>query len=202
MKLGVLGGVFDPPHLGHVALARAAVEKLGLERLLVFVVADPGHKTTSTPAATRLELARLAFADVPEAEVELDPHSRTVDSLESRGLEDAVFVIGSDELAALASWKRPERVLELVRLGVAMRSGVPDRSVREASARLPAPDRIVYFEMPPVAVSSTEVRERVAHGETIDELVPAAVAAEIRRRGLYAGPEYTEARTERTRDRL
>ena len=199
--LGVLGGAFDPPHVGHVALARTAIAELGLDRLLVLVVAEPAHKTTFTPAETRLELARLAFADIPEAVVELDPYPRTVDSLEARQLEDAVLVIGADELVAFETWKRPERILELVRLAVAMRPGVPDGSVRDAAARLPAPDRILYFDMPPVAVSSTEVRERVARGEPIDDLVPPAVAAEIARLGLYASPDYTDPKTERTRDR-
>jgi nicotinate-nucleotide adenylyltransferase len=186
--VGVLGGVFDPPHAGHVALARAAISELGLDSLLVLVVADPGHKETDTPAETRLELARLAFAGVPEAFVELDPHARTVDSLEARKLDDAVFVIGADELAAFPAWKRPERVLELVRLAVALRPGVPDERVREARARLPAPERVLTFDMTPVPVSSTEVRERVARGEPIDGLVPPAVAEEIARRGLYARP--------------
>jgi nicotinate-nucleotide adenylyltransferase len=200
--LGLLGGVFDPPHVGHVALARAAVEELGLERLLVLVVGDPGHKAATTPAETRLELARLAFAGVPGVAVELDPHARTVDSLEARrDLDDAVFVIGADELTAFASWKQPERVLELVRLGVAMRPGVSDAGVREAGDRLPAPDRILYFAMPPVAVSSTDVRERVARGEPIDGLVAPAVAEAIARLGLYRElRQYTEPRNERTRD--
>jgi nicotinate-nucleotide adenylyltransferase len=184
---GLLGGAFDPPHNGHVALARAAVDQLGLERLLVLVVADPGHKDVTTPAEARLELARLAFADVPGAEVELDPHARTVDSLEAHALEDAVFVLGADELVDFPSWKRPDRVLELVRLAVATRPGVPDERVREATARLSAPDRISYFELAPVPFSSTLVRERVARGEPVDDLVPAPVAAEIARLGLYAG---------------
>jgi nicotinate-nucleotide adenylyltransferase len=183
-----LGGVFDPPHLGHVALARAALEQLALERLLVLVVADPGHKHVTTPAATRLELARLAFEDVTGAEVELDPHGRTVDSLEARNLDDAVFVLGADEFADFPHWKRPERVLELVRLGVAKRPGVPDERRREAHARLSAPDRISYFELAPVPVSSSLVRERVARGEPIDDLVPPMVAAAIPRLGLYERP--------------
>jgi nicotinate-nucleotide adenylyltransferase len=186
-RAGLLGGAFDPPHNGHVALARAALDQLGLERLLVLVVADPGHKDVATPAETRLELARLAFADVPGAEVELDPHARTVDSLEARRLDDAVFVLGADELVDFPSWKRPDRVLELVRLAVATRPGVPDERVREATARLSAPDRISYFELAPVPVSSTLVRERVARREPIGDLVPAPVAAEIARLGLYAG---------------
>jgi nicotinate-nucleotide adenylyltransferase len=171
--------------VGHVALARAAIAELGLERLLVLVVAEPGHRGVAAPAEARLELARLAFADVPEAEVELDRHARTVDSLEERRPEDAVFVVGADELADLRRWKRPDRVLELVRLAVAMRPGVPDGELREARAGSPAPDRILFFALEPVSVSSTEVRARVARGEPIDGLVPPAVAAEIARLGLY-----------------
>jgi nicotinate-nucleotide adenylyltransferase len=184
-----MGGAFDPPHVGHLALARAAIEHFGLERLLVLVVEDPGHKRTTTPAETRLELARVAFAPVPEALVELDPHARTVDSLEERRPEDAVFLIGSDELADFPDWKRPERVLELVRLGVAMRPGVPESQLRDACARLPAPDRIEYFELEPTPVSSTEIRERVAAGEPLEGLVPLAVAEAISRLGLYRAAE-------------
>jgi nicotinate-nucleotide adenylyltransferase len=186
---GILGGVFDPPHAGHVALARAALEQLGLDRLLVLVVADPGHKEARTPAATRLELARLAFAELPGVEVELDPHPRTVDSLEARKLDDAVFVLGGDEFADFPDWKRPERVLELVRLAVAKRPGVPDERMREAARRIPAPDRIAYFDLEPHAVSSRGIRERVARGEPVDRLVPPAVASVIRCLGLYGSPE-------------
>jgi nicotinate-nucleotide adenylyltransferase len=186
VAVGILGGVFDPPHEGHVALARAAVAQLGLERLLVLVVADPGHKAVATPAETRLDLARLAFADVPGAEVELDRHARTVDSLEALALDDAVFVLGADELVDFPTWKDPERVLELVRLAVAKRPGVPDDRVRAAHARLPAPGRITYFDLAPLPVSSSLVREQVARGEPVDDLVPPAVAEEIVRLGLYA----------------
>jgi nicotinate-nucleotide adenylyltransferase len=186
---GLLGGVFDPPHVGHVALARAALDELGLDRLLVLVVGDPGHKQAQTPAATRLELARLAFGELAGVEVELDPHPRTVDSLEARKLDDAVFVIGADEFADFPRWKRPERILELVRLAVAKRPGVPDERMHEAARRLSAPDRITFFDLEPHAVSSRGIRERVRHGEPVDELVPPAVASAIRRLGLYGSPE-------------
>jgi nicotinate-nucleotide adenylyltransferase len=189
MTVGLLGGVFDPPHLGHVALARAAVRELGLERLLVLVVADPGHKRATLPAETRLELARLAFADVPEAVVVLDLHPRTVDSLEERKLEDAVFVLGADELADFESWKEPGRVLELARLAVAMRPGTTRDELEAVRRRLSAPDRVLAFELEPVAISSSDVRARVARGESIDCLVPAGVAEAISRLGLYARPE-------------
>ena len=187
--LGILGGAFDPPHIGHVALARAALEGLDLERLLVLVVADPGHKETTASADARLELTRLAFEDVPDIDVELDPHARTVDSLEARKPGDAFFIIGADQLADFWQWKRPERVLEIARLGVAMRPGVPDDRVREAHARLPAPDRISYFRLEPVPVSSSLVRQRSAAGESIDDLVPLKVAEAIRRLGLYGPSE-------------
>jgi nicotinate-nucleotide adenylyltransferase len=189
VTVGLLGGVFDPPHLGHVALARAAVRELGLERLLVLVVADPGHKRATLPAETRLELARLAFAGVPEAVVELDLHPRTVDSLEELELEDAVFILGADELADFESWKEPGRVLELARLGVAMRAGTTRDQLEAVRRRLLAPDRVVPFEMEPVAISSSDVRARVAHGEPIDGLVPPRVAEAIARLGVYATPE-------------
>jgi nicotinate-nucleotide adenylyltransferase len=194
--IGILGGVFDPPHLGHVALGRAAIRELGLDELLVTVVADPGHKTPASPVGLRLELARLAFEGLREARVEVDEHARTVDSLEARGLGDPFFVIGADELAAFESWKSPERVLELARLAVASRPGVSPDDVEAVRARLGADGRIVVFPMEPVAISSTEIRARVARGASVDDLVPPAVADAIARLGLYRGVEYTPAKRE------
>jgi nicotinate-nucleotide adenylyltransferase len=181
--------VFDPPHLGHVALARAAIDELGLDELLVLVVADPGHKEATTPAETRLELARLAFADVPEATVELDPYARTVDSLEARRPEDAYFILGADELASFESWRSPQLVLELVRLGVVMRPGASREEVDAVRRRLDAKERIVEFDMEPISVSSSEIRASVARGEPIDDLVPAPVSEAIARIGLYRDGE-------------
>ena len=190
MALGILGGVFDPPHLGHLELARAAIRELELEELLVLVVANPGHKSATTSAEARLELTRLAFADVPEAVVELDPHARTVDALEElRRSTDAVFILGADELADFESWKSPARVLELVRLGVAMRPGISWDDVQAVRERLAAADRIVEFALEPVPISSSEIRQRVARSEAIDELVPPRVADAISRLGLYTAPE-------------
>jgi nicotinate-nucleotide adenylyltransferase len=186
---GILGGVFDPPHLGHLALAQAALRELALTELLVLVVADPGHKRTATPPETRLELARLAFAEVERTAVELDRHARTVDSLEERSLPDAVFVLGSDELAAFSTWKSPERILELVRLGVALRPGTSPAVLRSVAAELGAEGRIVEFELEPHLISSSDIRDRVARGAPIDDLVPRKVADAIRRLGLYAAPE-------------
>ena len=153
------------------------------------MVADPGHKTATTSAETRLELARLAFQDVPEAVVEVDRHARTVDSLEERLPDDAYFILGADELASFESWKSPHRVLELVRVAVAMRPGVSRAMLQGVRERLGAGDRIVEFEMSLVAISSSEIRARVSRGESVAGDVPAAVAEAIVRLGLYSSAE-------------
>lgn len=184
-RIGILGGAFDPPHDGHVALAREAIAHFGLERLLVRVVADPGHKAVATPAATRLRLAELAFAAIPQAEVSLDEFARTVDSLEALGLDDPVFLIGADELAAFPTWVRPARVLALARLGAATRPGVDLASLQRVVARLSQPERVELFPITPHDVSSSEIRALAAAGQSLDGLVPPSVAAEIERLGLY-----------------
>jgi nicotinate-nucleotide adenylyltransferase len=184
---GILGGAFDPPHLGHVALAEAAIGRFELDRLVVLVVAAPGHKPVQTPVEDRLELARAAFAGVPLAEVRRDDHAYTVDLLRSGGFDpgSTVFLVGADELADLPTWKEPDEVLELARLGVATRPGYPPERLAPALAALRRPERVEPFEIPPVEASSTEVRARLARGEPIGELVPAAVARVIVERGLY-----------------
>jgi nicotinate-nucleotide adenylyltransferase len=187
VAVGVLGGAFDPPHVGHVAVTRAAIDHFALSRLLVRVVASPGHKDVVAPTAARLELARIAFDSLPEAEVALDRHARTVDSLLELGLDDPVFLIGADQLEAFPTWKDPDRVLELARLGVASRPGVDEERVAVALTRISRPERVERFSIEPVPVSSSEVRQRVAAGKPIAGLVPAAVAGAIARLGLY-GP--------------
>jgi nicotinate-nucleotide adenylyltransferase len=179
---GLLGGAFDPPHVGHVAFADAAVRELALERLVVVVVAHPGHKTVHSPGLDRLELTRAAF---PGHEVELDRHARTVDMLRAGRWNDPVVLIGADEFADFPRWKEPDALLDLARLGVASRPGYPRERLEQVLAGLRRPDRVRFFEIEPVAVSSSEIRARVARGESIEGLVPPAVAAAIRDRGLY-----------------
>jgi len=183
--VGILGGAFDPPHNGHVALAREATAHFALDRLLVRVIAHPGHKGVHTDAETRLQLAELALGAIDRVEVSLDPYARTVDSLEALDLDDPVFLIGADELAAFPTWVRPERVLELARLGAATRPGVDLEAVDRVVAGLSEPARVELFAITPVDVSSSEIRARVAAGAPIDGLVPPAVAAAIARLGLY-----------------
>jgi nicotinate-nucleotide adenylyltransferase len=187
MGVAVLGGAFDPPHNGHVALAQGAVAQFGAARLLVRVVVAPGHRSVSASADDRLELSKLAFAAVPGVEVALDTYARTVDSLEALGLDDPVFLVGADELASFPTWKEPDRVLVLARLGVATRPGVAHKHLDAVIAGLSRPDRVELFEIEQLPISSSEIRARVAIGEPIDDLVPPAVALEIARRHLYAG---------------
>ena len=191
VNVGVLGGAFDPPHVGHVELARSAIEHFRLDRLLVRVVEDPGHKDVATAPQIRLFLAELAFAPLDEAEVSLDPFPRTVDSLEGLALDDPLFVVGADEFAGFLSWKDPGRVLELARLAVATRPGFTRRELDAVLAQLDRPERVSFFGIEPLPVSSSGIRARAAAGEPVDGLVPPAVAAEIGRLGLYRAVEAT-----------
>ena len=187
MTNGLLGGAFDPPHAGHVALAEEAIRHFGLDRLLVLVVAEPGHKPVRTPIEERLALACAAFADVPLAEVRREERPYTVDSLRAEGFdsETTVFLIGADEFADFLTWKAPDEVLELVRLGVATRPGYPRQRLEPVLAALRRRDRVELFDIRAVDVSSSDLRDRLRQGEPADRLLPPAVARLVVERGLY-----------------
>ena len=172
---GILGGRFDPPHVGHLALAEAAVNHFRIDELHVTVVVAAAHKPSVAPVEHRVAMTRLTFAKL-RAVVEPEEHPYTVDALEARRYEDPIFLIGADQLADFPAWKQPERVLELARLGVATRPGY----LPESSS-----NRIEIFELEPQPVSSTEIRERVRDGEPIDSLVLPAVAEYIAEHDLY-----------------
>jgi nicotinate-nucleotide adenylyltransferase len=189
---GLLGGAFDPPHNGHVALARAAVERFGLERLVVVVTGVPPHKEVRTGAETRFRLAEAAFADLPGVEVsrhELDRSgpSYTVDTARWAEEEwgDVVFLVGADQLADFSGWRDPDEILEHVRLGVATRPGFRREQLEPVLASLRRPERVELFDIPALEVSSTELRRRAARGETIDGFVPAAVARLLVEERIY-----------------
>jgi nicotinate-nucleotide adenylyltransferase len=183
--VAILGGAFDPPHVGHVTLAEDAVRHFRPVRLLVRVIEDPGHKALDTAAEIRLALAELAFASLEEAEVALDPFGRTVDSLAALGLDDPLFLIGADEFAAFLTWKEPDHVLELARLGVATRPGTDRAALDAVLSQLAQPGRVELFEIRPVDVASSQIRERIAAGEPVDGMLPARVETEIDRLRLY-----------------
>lgn len=187
--IGLLGGTFNPPHNGHVALARAAKERFALDDFVVLVAARPGHKKVSLDADTRFRLVRAAF---PPDRVELDEHERTVDALRDRHWDDPLFLIGADEFSDFLSWKDPEGVLARAHLGVATRPGYPRERLDAVLEQLSRPERVLFFEIDPLPISSRDLRERAARGEDISGLVPPAVADLISELGLYRGSTATE----------
>jgi nicotinate-nucleotide adenylyltransferase len=189
---GLLGGAFDPPHNGHLALAEAAVSHFRLSRLIVVVTGEPPHKRVEADAETRLRLAEAAFEGLEGVEVsryELDRQgpSYTVDT--ARWARDAygdvVFVVGADEFASFLSWHDPNGVLEAVRLGVATRPGYPREQLEPVLQALERPQRVELFAIPAFPVASSELRARLRRGEPVDDLVPAPVAVLVRDLGLY-----------------
>jgi nicotinate-nucleotide adenylyltransferase len=180
--VAVFGGQFDPPHLGHLAVARAARDQLDLDVLVMPDGVPPHRPACGSALADRLALAELAFAGEPRIQVVPPLHPdrpvRTVEILERMALEHPPralhLLLGADQWAALAGWSRPERIRELATLVVAPRSGVT----------VSDPD-VIVLDMEPVDLSSTEVRDAIASGGDPSRWVPAAVAAEIGRRRLY-----------------
>jgi nicotinate-nucleotide adenylyltransferase len=191
---GVFGGAFDPPHNGHLALARAAIDHFRLDRLVIAVGGQPPLKDFAvvTDAETRLRLADAAFADVHGAEVSRIDVDRPQPAYShdtvrwARGRwGDLVFLVGADRFVDFPRWKAPDEVLRYARLGVATRPGVARRELETVLSQLGRPEQVEFFEIPEVDVSSREIRRRVAAGEPIDHLVPPRVTALIDELGLY-----------------
>ena len=193
LRVGVLGGTFDPVHRGHLALARAARDELGLDELLFVPAGQPWRKAGRIVAAAnhRLAMLRLALKGelgfrVETLEMDRPGPSYTADTLEAlraaRPGDELFFVIGEDALADLPNWVRPGRILELATLAVARRVDVPNAAAEGPPGLR---ERVVWLKMPLLAVSATEIRDRVRRGLPVDGLVPPAVAAYIREHRLY-----------------
>ncbi|HET8568708.1 MAG TPA: nicotinate-nucleotide adenylyltransferase [Candidatus Limnocylindria bacterium] len=188
MRIGVFGGTFDPIHVGHLAIARAALESVPLERV-VFVPARRSPLKDRGPYASeedRLEMVRLATRDEPRFEVstielERAGPSYTVDTLEALAASGELFLIlGSDAVLDLARWHRPDRIAELATILVAPRPGAPD-PVTSA--------RVRTFDAPCLDISSRELRARRMRGRSLRYLVPDPVWRHIEARGLYTRTE-------------
>jgi nicotinate-nucleotide adenylyltransferase len=177
--IGILGGTFDPPHNGHLALAEGARRELGLDALVFLLAAKPGHRECAEDVDTREQLARAAFADVPGARVERDENPFTVDAVRDGHFGDAVFLVGADQGAAFPSWKEPDEILRWVKLGVGSRSGYEPPELEQYG------DRVLPFRFASPPISSSMIRERIAGGESIDDYVPPAVAELIAAKKLY-----------------
>jgi nicotinate-nucleotide adenylyltransferase len=182
--IGLFGGAFNPPHLGHLELARRAIEEFDLDRLDVLVSGDPGHKHVECPVDVRVALAERAFAEIPQARVVADPYRYTIDRLRAEPPpDDAIFLMGADQYRDFPTWKEPDEVLARVQLGVATRSGV------ERPPLVPGHEgRVRFFEIDSPPISSRDLRERARREEPIHQFVSPAVAADISRLGLYRQP--------------
>jgi len=194
--IGVLGSAFNPPHLGHLALAQEAAWQLGLAEVVLVPTGQAPHKRIADDPGreARMEMTQLAAADddrfsVSALEVEREGPSYTYETLEAlaeeRGDRQLVFVMGADAAVGLESWREPERVVELASLAVARRAGVSDADVAEAMRSLGCEGRATMLEMPQFGVSSSAVRERAKQGRPLRYLVPDAVADFISERGIY-----------------
>lgn len=200
-RIGVLGGTFDPPHVGHLWLATLAADALGLDRVLLMPAARPPHKGDRriSNAADRVMMTRLAISgdpllDLSLIEMERPGPSYTVDSLEALraahgGGASLVLVMAADSLAEIDGWRQPDRVLELAEWAVGPRPGspLPDRAALRARFGA-AEARIHLLEGPSLDLSSSEIRRRVAARRSIRYLVPRAVEELISDRGLYRRP--------------
>jgi len=197
-RIAILGGTFDPPHIGHLVLGECARVQFACERVFFVPAGDPYRKTGTdteenrrvnpgptrqvSPGIVRLEMVRLAissnsFFEVDDCEVEREGPSYTVETLESfhrRGYGDIVLILGSDAVADLPNWRAPERIAELARIVVAQKT-----------PELPVPEAFERVDMPLLRLSSTEIRERVAAGRPYRYLVPGPVETFIRSRGMY-----------------
>jgi nicotinate-nucleotide adenylyltransferase len=200
MVRALFGGSFDPVHRGHVAVAAHLLNRGLADRVSVVPAGRSPHKTgTEAAARHRVEMCRLAFADLPGTTV--DPRetrrggsSYTVDTLreyrEENPEDDLLLAVGADLLSGFSVWRRPDRILDLARLVVFPRDGVSATTEACAAANIPA-ERAILLEDFDHKVSSTEVRAILAEGRIPDSLLPPAVADYIRVNRLYGLPDPT-----------
>ena len=204
-RIGLLGGTFNPPHVGHLICAQDAWAQLGLDRVLLVPVHTPPHKPlVSEPGVEhRVALCRAATEDdvrlgVSLVDAEVPGPSYTVDTLsrlhEACREDQLTFIVGGDMALSLPDWREPEAILSLAELGVAARDGGRREDILDRLSTIPgATDRVRFFDMPRIDLSSTLVRSRVAAGRPVRYLVPGAVADYIEREGLYGAAAHGAA---------
>jgi len=213
--VGVLGGTFSPPHLGHLAIACHARDELELERVLLMPARIPPHKPAAQDpgAEHRLQMCRLLVKDASRLsacglEIARAGPSYTVDTLSALHAShpdvELTFIAGADIARTLPAWREPARLLELAGLAVAVRTGTARREVLDSVAQVtadgrgdrpPRPVPIRFLGMPAIEASSSAARIRAARGERVDDLVGQAVAGYIAEHGLYQPHSRPEARS-------
>jgi nicotinate-nucleotide adenylyltransferase len=196
VNIGILGGTFDPIHIGHLVVAEEARTKLGLSEVLFVPAGQPWLKQARdiTPAAHRVEMVRRAIADNPyfklsTLEVDHPGPSYTVDTLtllqDQLSSESSLFfILGRDTLAELPLWNEPRKVIQLCRLVVPPRLG--SRDLRHLEEAIPGLlDKVIQLDMPVIGISSSEIRHRIAQGLPIRYLVPSVVEKYIAEHRIY-----------------
>jgi nicotinate-nucleotide adenylyltransferase len=190
-KLGILGGTFDPIHVGHLVLAEQVREKLQLEQVIFIPCASPPHKTGHelSPAAQRFEMTELALKgnarlSVSDIELKREGLSYTVETLrklrERHKDSEIYFLTGSDVLDEITTWREPEEIYRLAKIVIGVRPGFDQFDPQDRFAK-----KSVIVRITGVDVSSTEIREKVRKGESIKYLVPSDVEEYIKRENLY-----------------
>jgi nicotinate-nucleotide adenylyltransferase len=204
VRLGVLGGTFDPPHHGHLILAEVARDQLKLERVLWVPAADPPHKQgqTITPADHRLAMLQIALRGNPNfmlsrADVDRPGPHYTVDLMDILASEYPqaawFFLMGGDSLRDLPTWHQPSRLIEQCVLAVMPRPGVT-YDLAELETRFPGiADRVTFLNAPQVDIAASEIVQRVLAGQSIRYLVPLGVEGYIETHRLYHSPKETRA---------
>jgi nicotinate-nucleotide adenylyltransferase len=199
LRVGILGGAFNPPHTGHLVCAQEALIQLELDKVVFVPVGQAPHRELpgDPGAEERLEMVELATADderfeTSRAELDREGPSYTSDTL--RGLresspDDELFLIlGGDQASTLATWHEPEEVLALATVAVVERISWSRQAIGIKLGRLAGGRGIRYLEMPIIQISSSSIRRRAAEGKPIRYLVPDKVAAYIDSNGLYGAP--------------
>jgi nicotinate-nucleotide adenylyltransferase len=206
VRVGIYGGVFNPPHLGHLIAAQEAHAQLGLDVLVWVPVGDAPHRTIEPDpgAEARLEMVELTVADddrfrVSRMEIDREGPSYTIDTLRElreRGADDELFlVLGGDQAAALPRWREPEAVLELATVVVFARGTHTRNAIGVQLSRLKGSERLRFLDMPRIDISATMVRRRAAAGRPIRYLVPDKVANYIGAQSLYGASAPAAAST-------
>jgi nicotinate-nucleotide adenylyltransferase len=207
LRVGILGGAFNPPHIGHLVCAQEALVQLELERVVFMPVGQAPHRELEHDPGpeVRLELVELAVADDPRfgvsrLEVDRSGPSYTADTLrelrEQSPGDEPFLILGGDQAAALSSWREPESVLSLAQVAVVERINWSRNAIGIKLGRLPGAERIRYLDMPLMQVSSSAIRRRVAGGLPIRYLVPDKVASHIEANGLYGAGAASQSKQE------
>ena len=198
MKIGVLGGTFDPVHLGHIAMAEEAQKVLGLEEVILVPAGQPVYKSDRkiAPPEDRLKMLQLAakgkpYLKVSTIEIERPGPSYTIDTIVELKKQYGVvaeiyFILGWDSLGQIGEWRKPERIVAMCYLVVVPRPGWPQPVVDALEKEVPGiAGKLIFLEKPRLDISATAIRKMAGSGESIDRLVPAPVAAYIKKQQLY-----------------